>query len=98
MLFYVGWRARPGTGPAEQEKSLEVFSRWQPPAGLQIQGMWGRADGGGFCVAEADSTQVIMEACAPWGGSLLDYEVVPILDMKESAAISAKGIAFRKGG
>ena len=98
MLFYVGWKARPGSGAKEQEQGWEMFSRWRPPAGLDIKGMWGRADGGGFCVAEASDAEAIFEACAPWGGSLLDYEVVPILDMEATAMIGAKGIAFRNGG
>ncbi len=47
MLFYIGWKARAGQGPKEPEAALEIFSRWEPPTGMEIKGMWARADGGG---------------------------------------------------
>ncbi len=48
MLFYIGWKARAGQGPKEQEAALEIFSRWEPPTGMEIKGMWARPGGGGF--------------------------------------------------
>jgi hypothetical protein len=97
MLFYVGWKPRAGQGPETAEKGLEVFSRWAPPAGLEFKGMWARADGGGFCVCEVASSEVLFEAVAPWSGALLDYEVSPIVDMAKAVEIQHKAIAFRKG-
>jgi Domain of unknown function (DUF3303) len=97
MLFYVGWKPRVGQGPDMGEKGLEIFTRWQPPKGLEFKGMWGRADGGGFCVCEASSAEVIFEATAPWSGVYLDYEIVPIVEVQKAVELQKKAIAFRKG-
>jgi hypothetical protein len=77
------------------DKGLEVFSRWQPPKGLEFKGMWGRADGGGFCVCEATTAEVVFEACSPWAGTLLDYDIVPIVTIEKAVELSNKAIAFR---
>jgi hypothetical protein len=95
MLFYVSWKPRPYAGAGE--KALEVFTRWQPPKGLDIKGMWGRADGGGLCVCEASSSEVVFEACAPWAGALLEYDIVPIVPIEKAVELTAKGTAFRNG-
>lgn len=97
MLFYVGWKPRPSQGPSEAEAGLEIFSRWQPPEGLEFKGMWGRSDGGGFCVCEASSAEVMFEATAPWAASYLDYDIVPIVDIEKAVEIQNKAIAFRQG-
>ena len=97
MLFYVAWKQRPGQGSAEDEAGWEMFSRWEPPKGVEFKGFYGRADGGGFCLCETDSAEALYEATAPWAGAYLDYEVAPIIDMEKAAELSMKGIAFRKG-
>ena len=98
MLFYVAWKPRPSQGTEAGEKGLEVFSRWKPPQGLEFKGMWARADnGGGFCVCEASSAEVVFEATAPWAGTLLDYEISPIVDIQKAVELQKKAIAFRKG-
>ncbi|MFC1661776.1 DUF3303 domain-containing protein [Gemmatimonadota bacterium] len=97
MLFYVGWKIREGQGADELEASWDLFSRWEAPDGLEFKGMWSRADGGGFCVCEASSAEVLYEATAPWAGAYLDYEFAPIVEMEKGHALSAKAAAFRKG-
>ena len=97
MLFYVGWKPRAGQGPEAGKKALEVFARWTPPQGLEFKGMWGRADGGGFCVCEAASAEAIFEATAPWAGTFLDYDIAPIVTMKKASELQKKALAFRKG-
>lgn len=97
MLFYVGWKAREGHGPEEGDKSLELFTRWKPPQALQMNGMWARADGGGFCICEASSAEVVFEACAPWADVLLDYDIIPIVEVEKAVELLKKAIAFRKG-
>jgi hypothetical protein len=95
MLFYVAWRTRAVAGA--DEKSLEVFTRWQPPNGLEFKGMWGRADGAGFAICEATSAEAVYEACAPWAGALLDYEIMPIVPIEKAVELAQKGVAFRNG-
>jgi hypothetical protein len=97
MLFYVGWTPRTTQDPQAGEAGLEMFTRWKPPEGLEFKGMFGRADGGGFCICEAPSAEVIFEATAPWAGAYLDYEIVPIVEMDKAVELQQKAFAFRKG-
>lgn len=95
MLFYVGWKPRAGQGPAEGEAALEAFSRWKPPTGLEMKGMWVRPDGGGFCLCETASAEAVYEATAPWSGTLLDYDIAPIVEIDKGVELLSKAIAFR---
>lgn len=97
MLFYVGWKAREGQGPAEPEAALEIFSRWEPPTGMEMKGMWARPDGGGFCLCEVTSAEVVYEATAPWSEAYLDYDISPIVEIEQAVEILNKAIAFRNG-
>ena len=97
MLFLVSWKNRAGHGPAEGEAGLEVFSRWEPPAGFEFKAMYGRADGGGFCICEVESAEVMMQATAPWAGTLLDYEMSPIVEIERTVEIMNEAVAFRNG-
>ena len=96
-MLYVGWN-REGHGPEEGEKSFELFTRWKPPQALQMKGMWARArTSGGFCICEASSAEVVFEACAPWADVLLDYDIIPIVEVDKAVELLKKAIAFRKG-
>lgn len=98
MLFFISWKPRAAGGAAEQEAGLEVFGRWQPPAGVKFQGMWTRADGGGFGIADVQSSEALLEAMAPWAGTYLDFESCPIVEIQRGIEIVQTGIRFRKGG
>lgn len=97
MLLYVEWKARAGQGPDESEEALEVFSRWEPPAGMEMKGMWARADGGGFCLCEVDSAEAAFAATAPWVDAYLDYDITPVVEMEKAVELFQRGIAFRNG-
>ena len=97
MLFYIGWKARAGQGPKEPEAALEIFSRWEPPTGMEIKGMWARADGGGFGLFEVTSAEVLYETTAPWTEAYLDYDISPIVETEMAVELLNKGIAFRNG-
>lgn len=97
MLFYVSWQPRANQSPADGEASLEMFTRWTPPEGLEFKGFFGRPDGGGFCICETPSAEVLFEATAPWAGGYLDYEIMPIVEMDKAVELQQKAFAFRKG-
>ncbi len=97
MLFFVEWKARTGHGPKESEAALDVFSRWEPPADMEIKGMWARADGGGFCLCEVASAEAALEATAPWVDAYLDYDMTPVVEIEKAVELLQRGIAFRKG-
>ena len=97
MLFYVSWKNRAGQGPQELEAGLDVFSRWEPPTGFEFKAIYARADGGGFCICEAASAEVMFEATAPWAGGLLDYEMAPIVEIERAVEIMGQAVEFRNG-
>ncbi len=84
-------------GPDELEAGLEVFSRWEPPAGFEFKGIYARADGGGFCICEVTSAEVMFEATSPWSGVFLDYEMSPIVEIETAVELWGKASEFRKG-
>jgi len=98
MLLLVSWKPFPGNTPADREKGLEIFSRWSPPAGMDIKAMYSRADnGGGFCIVETETAEAAYTATAPWAGSYLEYDIVPIVDIEKAVEICNAAIAFRNG-
>jgi len=94
MLFHVSWdfvdASEEGTA-----RSLKVLAGWQPPAGADFKGFFGRADGsGGVALIEADSVATLSRTTAPWT-PWLRFTITPILPIEESSAIAGEGVAFR---
>jgi hypothetical protein len=95
MLFYVGWKVGVGLGREALEASWALFERWEVPDGVELKGMWQRADGGGFGVWEAQSSEAIYEATAPWAEAYLDVDVAPIVEINKAFEISNEAKAIR---
>jgi len=94
MLFHVTWEFIDQT-EAGIQRSLTVFSQWQPPAGAEFQGFYGFADGtGGVALIEVDSAATLARTTAPWT-PWLSFTAIPILPIEESSAIGGEGVAFR---
>jgi hypothetical protein len=94
MLFHVTWEF---TDQSEEgtRRSLEVFSRWQPPAGAEFQGFYGFVDGtGGVALIEVDSAATLARTTAPWT-PWLAFTVTPIVPIEESSAIAGEAVGFR---
>jgi hypothetical protein len=99
MKFVVTWTARAGGSAAESEeaarRSLEVFSKWSPPAGLTIHQFVVRLDGGGgLLVGEADDPKALADGpakFAPW----FEFTTIPVIDVTEGVTIANEAIAFR---
>jgi hypothetical protein len=97
MLFLVSWEFT-DVSEAAEKRSLEVFSRWQPPEGADFQQFYGFADGtGGAAVVEADTAATLAKATAPFV-PWLRFTAKAILPIEESAAIAGEAIAFREQG
>ena len=94
MLFMVSWDFT-DTSEEGEKRSLEVFSRWQPPEGADFQAFYGFADNtGGVAIIEVDSADTLARTMAPfipW----LRFTAKPILPIEQSAAIGNEAIAFR---
>lgn len=94
MLFMVSWEFV-DTSEAGEKRSLEVFSRWQPPEGAEFRGFYGFADNtGGVAIIEVDSAATLARATAPFT-PWLRFSAKAIVPVEESAAIGAEAIAFR---
>jgi hypothetical protein len=94
VLFHVIWEFSDQSEDAEQ-RSLNVFARWQPPDGASFQGFYGFADNsGGIAILEVDSAETLARATGPFV-SWLRFTATPILPIEVSAAIAGEAIAFR---
>lgn len=68
-------------------ESLQLFTRWTPPAGFQFTLHVTRADGmGGLFVADVTSHAALLEATAAFA-SYFDFEVWPVLDITEAVPV-----------
>ncbi len=94
MLFHLTWEFIDSSEEGEK-RSLEVFSKWQPPAGAEFRGFYGFADNsGGIAIIEVDSLQTLAKTTAPFV-PWLRFAATPILPIEELAAAGAEAIVFR---
>ena len=94
MLFHVTWQFT-DTSEDDIRRNLQVFSKWQPPDGVQFQGFYGFADGtGGVAIVEADSGETLFETTAPWT-PWLRFTATPIIPIEQSTQIATKAMEFR---
>jgi Domain of unknown function (DUF3303) len=94
MLFLVSYRERSRWSEDDDKRTLKLFAGWKPPAGLQVKSHYGRGDGGGFLIVEAESAAAMMESNAPWI-AFFEFEVVPIVEIAEAVPILNKVYAWR---
>ena len=96
MLFHIIFKGKAGYTHEDQKRVLELWSRWQPPEGMEIKTFYVGVDGRGFIIIEAKTAEAIYEAIAPWVSVLFDYEVVPIIEVDKAVELLQKAIAFRE--
>ena len=97
--YVVSWRPRPGGSVAEneaaEERTLELFSKWSPPADATFHQFVSRLDGnGGFAVVETDNPLSVLEGPAKFGVAF-DFDVVPVIDIMEGIPVANEAIEFR---
>lgn len=94
MLFHVAWETVDTSEEAEQ-RTLDLFRKWQPPAGAEFKGFYGFVDGsGGVALVEADSAATLLRTIQPWV-PWLRFHTTPILPIEEATAISGEALAWR---
>jgi hypothetical protein len=94
VLFHVTWEFI-DTSEEGEKRSLDVFSKWQPPAGAEFRGFYAFADNsGGIAIIEVDSLATLAKTTAPFS-PWLRFAATPIIPIEESAAIAGEAIAFR---
>jgi hypothetical protein len=100
MKYVLGWTNRLTGSSKENEegakRALELFSKWQPPAGVTFLQFVGRLDGeGAFAVVETDDPADILDASAKFA-PLKMFSVYPVIDMAEWAQKLQEGVEFRE--
>jgi len=94
MLFHVTWEFVDSSEEGAK-RSLDVFSKWQPPAGAEFRGFYAFADNsGGVAIIEVDSLATLAKTTAPFA-PWLRFAATPIIPIEESAAIEGEAAAFR---
>ena len=96
MLFHISHKYKAGFTHEDQKKMLEVFADFEFPAGYEIKWHVFSPDGRMFSLVEAPSVEVVFEVVAHWSGVLLDYEVLPVVDIEATVPILEKAIAARE--
>jgi len=95
MLFHVMWEFV-DTSEEGQQRSLSLFSQWQPPEGADFsRGFFGFSDGtGGVALVEVDSAATLSRTTDPWT-PWLRFTVTPIVPIEESSQIAGEAAARR---
>jgi Protein of unknown function (DUF3303) len=94
MLFAVMYTVRDATEES-QKRSLNLFTKWAPPAGYVFKAHYALCDGtGGLVIAETNSAAALLEAHAPWA-PFFDFETIPLLEIESAVPIFQKVNAWR---
>jgi hypothetical protein len=95
MLFAVHYTSQPHGDEARDKRTFKLLAAWKPPAGFDMKGWYDYADGsGGLAIVDVPSTDVLMEALAPWS-TFLEFSAKPLVSVEASTPIFEKGIAWR---
>jgi hypothetical protein len=93
MLFGMVYNFR---NPTEQvdRRALNLFTNWTPPQGFEIKTHYEFSDGsGGMATVEVASPEAMYEAAAPYR-SLIEFKLVPIVEVSVAIPILQKGHAW----
>jgi hypothetical protein len=99
MKYVMAWTNRLNGSAKENEegvqRTLQLFSNWQPPAGTTFQQFVGRLDaGGGFAVIETDNPAELLDGTAKFG-PFNEFQIYPVVDMEEWVQGLQEGVKFR---
>ena len=78
MLFHTTFKGRVGFTEEDQKRTMELWSKWQPPEGMEIKSFYMAVGGGGFIIS---NVQPEVNAASPI--------TMPIRKMSLSTFISA---------
>ena len=95
MKYLVQWTARPNSTEETQARGLQVFSKWQPSEGATFHQFLGRVDGaGGYAVVETDDVELIARDMSIFS-AFFDMNVIPCLEIADTARIAGDALEFR---
>jgi hypothetical protein len=96
MLFHTTFTPKVGTTTEDQAAMLQLWAKWTPPEGFEIKSFHISAEGEGFVITEAESAEALMEVTFVWGGAILDYKVVPVVEVEGAVQLLGKALAYRE--
>ena len=95
MLFAVVYRTRENWSEDLQRRSLQLFTQWQPPAGLEFKAHYAHADRrGGLAIVEVSDATVLVEGIEPFS-AYYDFEATPVVEMTEAVPVMQRALAWR---
>lgn len=97
-MFQVNYTTRAnGTATENQEsarRTLALFSKWSPPAGMEVKSFYARADGqGGSLIVETDDVKVLLDGPSKFG-AINEFEIVPVIEIGEAVPILSEALAW----
>ncbi len=94
--YVVSWTNREaGNAEKEAKRSLAVFSKWTPSQSSTFHQFVQRADGvDGLAFLESDSPEDVLRDTSKFT-LWIKYDVLPVVDMADGAAIGAEAIGHR---
>jgi hypothetical protein len=79
---------------AAQKELLDLYAKWQPPAGMTIREFLSRCDGGGaFTVVETDNAADLMGVTSKFG-YFADYQIYPVVEVADGVQAAQEAFAF----
>jgi len=101
MKYMIEWTVRTvGLTHEQNFASLETlqttFGKWKPESGLSVLAFVGKVAGkGGYVLAEASDPEVVASFATKFG-YWNDIDVIPVIDIGDMVAISARNIAWAR--
>jgi hypothetical protein len=100
MKFVMAWTSRINSSGRENEeavqRALQLFSKWQPPAGVTFHQFVGRVDSeGGFAVVETDQPAELLSATGKFAPYNV-FHIYPVVDINDWAQQAQDGVEFRE--
>ena len=79
---------------AAQKELLDLYAKWQPPAGMTIREFLTRCDAGGaFTVVETDNAADLIGVTSKFG-YFADYQIYPVVEVADGVQAALEGFAF----
>lgn len=99
MKYVMAWTSRlSGSGKENEEgvqRALQLFSKWEPPAGATFHQFVGRVDAeGGFAVVETDNPAELLDGTAKFAPFNV-FQIHPVVDIGDWAQTAQAGADFR---
>jgi Protein of unknown function (DUF3303) len=99
MKYVMTWTTRLNGSLEENEaaarRGLELFSKWQQPAGITFHQFVGRVDGaGGFAVVETDNPADLLDGTGKFA-TMNEFQLYPVVDIADFMRSAQDGVEFR---